>query len=163
MYLHESLPLHTKSVDAIPWSTWAERETRRNPRNIAKLLLFMAIDSVHQNWSTPCRIALISKGNGIQALATETLQVGELMVPLFVKKHNSVVTEDEGVTIHPKAVGVVVTWSESATALETSRDVEVRLKVQPELKLPTNGPKGFRVDAVQCCSSFLVHSAGGQG
>ena len=68
---------------------------------------------------------------------------------MFVKKQSSVVTEDEGATIHPKAVGVVVTWSESATAVVNveneagSSDVEVRLKVQPELKLPTNGAKGL--------------------
>ena len=43
----------------------------------------------------------------------------------------------------------MVTWSESATAVvnveneANSIDVEVRLKVQPELKCPTNGAKGF--------------------
>ena len=68
---------------------------------------------------------------------------------MFLKKQSSVVTEDAGATIHPKAVGVVVTWSESATAVvnveneANSVDVEVRLKVQPELKCPTNGAEGL--------------------
>ena len=68
---------------------------------------------------------------------------------MFVKKQSSVVTEDEGATIHPKAVGVVVTWWRSAIAVVNledeagSKDVDVRLKVQPELKLPTKGAKGL--------------------
>ena len=146
---HETLSIQTKAVETIPWSTWAEKETKRNPNNTAKLLLLMAIDSLHQNWSTPCPIALVRKGHVIQAMATKALRVGELVVPLFFKKQSSVVTEDEGATIHPKKVGVVVSWSESATAVGKSedevdsRDVEVRLHVQPELKFPMNGAKGL--------------------
>jgi hypothetical protein len=147
MSQHETVQLETKAVETIPWSTWAEKETKRNPNNTAKLLLLMAIESLHQNWSTPCPIALVRKGNVIQALATKALRVGELVVPLFLKKQSSVVTE--GATIHPKAVCVVVSWSESATAVVNvedgagSSDVEVRLNVHPELKLPTNGAKGL--------------------
>ena len=113
------------------------------------LEFLMAIDSLHQNWITPCPIALVRKGPVIQALATKALRVGELVVPLFLKKQSSVVTEDEGATIHPKAVGVVVTWWTSAIAVVNledeagSKDVDVRLKVQPELKLPTKGAKGL--------------------
>ena len=126
----------------------------------------MAIDSLHQNWSTPCPIAFVRKGNVIQAKATRALRVGELVVLLFVKKPSSVVTEDEGATIHPKAVGVVVIWWRSAIAVVSledeagSKDVDVRLKVQPELAQERS--EGFRVGAIQCCSSFLVHSAVGQ-
>jgi len=50
---HETVPLRTPAVETIPWSTWADRETKRNPNNTAKLLLSMAIDSLHQNWNTP--------------------------------------------------------------------------------------------------------------
>ena len=39
-------------VESIPWSTWAEVQTKRNPNNTAKLLLSMAIDTLHQNWIT---------------------------------------------------------------------------------------------------------------
>ena len=82
-------------------------------------------------------------------MATKALRVGELVVPLFLKKPSSVVTEDEGGTLHPKAVAAVVSWSESANAVANaeeevcSSDVEVRLRVQPELKLPTKGAKGL--------------------
>ena len=76
---------------------------------------------------------------------------------MFLKKPSSVVTEDEGGTLHPKAVAAVVSWSESANAVidvdeetspgdgETHGDVEsqVRMRVQPELKLPTIGAKGL--------------------
>jgi len=64
-------------------------------------------------------------------LATKALRVGELVVPLLLKKQSSVVTEDAGATIHPNAVCVVVTWSESTTAVvndeneDGSIDVEV--------------------------------------
>ena len=69
---------------------------------------------------------------------------------MFFKKPSSVVTENEGATIHPKAVIAVVSWSESAIALkdddkdkETSAgDVKIQMRVQPELKLPTKGAKG---------------------
>jgi hypothetical protein len=130
-------------VETIPCATWSEKETKRNPNNTAKLLLLRAIDSLNQNWSSLCPIALVRKGNVIQALATKSLRVGELVVPLFVRKQNSVVTEDVGATIHPKAVSVVAKWSENADNEAGSRDVEVTLKVQPELKFPTNGAKGL--------------------
>ena len=42
----------TAEVESIPWSTWAEVQTKRNPNNTAKLLLCMAIDTLHQNWIT---------------------------------------------------------------------------------------------------------------
>ena len=50
---HETVALqkHVKVVETIPWSTWAEKETKRNPNEIAKMLLLVAIDSLHQNWS----------------------------------------------------------------------------------------------------------------
>ena len=147
---HETVPLQTKAVETIPWSTWAEKETKRNPNKTAKLFLLQAIDSLHENCRTPCPIALVRKEKTVQALATKPLRVGELVIPLFFKKQSSVVTEDEGATIHPKAVGVVVTWSGSVTATADgeneagSSDVEVRLKVQPELKLPANGANGLK-------------------
>ena len=108
---HETVAVQPKTVEAIPWSTWAKKQTKRNPNSTAKLLFLMAIDSLHQNWSTPCPIALVRKGNVIQAKATRALRVGELVVPLFVKKPSSVVTEDEGGTLHPKAVAAVVSWT----------------------------------------------------
>ena len=137
-------------VETIPWTTWAEKETKRNPNESAKLFLLQAINSLHENCRTPCPIALVRKEKTVQALATKPLRVGELVIPLFFKKQSSVVTEDEGATIHPKAVDVVVTWSGSATATADgeheadSSDVEVRLKVQPELKLPANGANGLK-------------------
>ena len=171
---HETVPMQApreKPVELIPWSTWADTATKRNPNNTAKLLLWMAIDDFHHNWSTPCPIALVRKGSVIQANATKPLRIGELVVPLFVKKQHSVVTEDEGASVHPKAVDVVVTWSESATAVVNvedadgnsvkeqnsvvtegegatvhpkAPDVAVRLKVQPELKFPVKGAKGLQ-------------------
>ena len=164
---HETLRQQIQAVEVIPWSTWAEKETKRNPNNIAKLFLLMAIDSLHENWSTPYPIALVRKGNVIEAKATKALRVGELVVPLFFKKQNSVVTEEGGGTIHPKAVDVQVIWPEEVDvkAAELRGDggdksttppakppqqtaiaethVQVRLKVQPELKLPTSGAKGL--------------------
>ena len=49
---HETVALQTKTVETIPWSTWAEKQTKRNPNNTAKLLLLMALDSLQQNWIT---------------------------------------------------------------------------------------------------------------
>ena len=59
----------TKTVETIPWSTWAKKQTKRNPNSTAKLLFLMATDYLHQNWITPCPLALIRKGNVIQAKA----------------------------------------------------------------------------------------------
>ncbi len=147
---HETVAAQPKNVvETIPWRTWAEKQTKRNPNNTAKLLLLMALDSLHQNWKTPCPIALVRKGTLIQAMATKALRVGELVVPLFVKKPNSVVTEDEGASLHPKAVAAEVSWTETVSAVvdvenqPASGDMDVRLRVQPELKLPTNGAKGL--------------------
>jgi len=146
---HETVALQTKTVETIPWSTWAEKQTKRIPNNTAKLLLLMGLDGLHQHWTTPCPIALVRKGSVIQALATKAIRVGELVVPLCLKKPSSVVMEDEGTTLHPKAVAAVVCWSESRTPGvdvpkdADSGDVDVRLRVQPELKLPTSGAKGL--------------------
>ena len=102
---------------------------KRNPKNTAKLLLLMANDSLHHNWSHPCPIALVRKGSATQALATRSLRSGELAVPLLVKKQNSVVTEGEGVAVHPKAVDVKVTWSEPASAAAKKKEKKQMLRL----------------------------------
>ena len=79
---------------------------------------------------------------------------------MFVKKHSSVVTEANHHTMHPKAVCVVAKWSESAAAVVDleeeagSSDVEVRLHVNPELKVPTKGSKGLEWTLSDACHPF---------
>ena len=54
----------------------------------------------------------------IQALANKEIKVGELVVPLFFKKHNSMVMEEEGLTLHPKAVTAMVSWTVAVSEAE---------------------------------------------
>ena len=92
------------AVETIPWSTWAEKQTQRNDREMAKLMLMLAMGMLHDNATTEIPIACVRKGPVIQALATRTIEAGELVVPLFFKKQSSMVTAGEDVTVHPKAV-----------------------------------------------------------
>ena len=139
--VHETVAvaLSAKTVETVPWNAWAEKQAKRSPHNATKLFLLTTIDYVHQSWSIPCPIARLGKGSASQALATAALRVGALVVPLLAPKPSSVGTEDEGATLHPKAVAAVVSWSTPMTAVVKFEDtagsgyVEVRLRVQPEL------------------------------
>ena len=60
------------------------------------------------------------------------------------------VMEEEGLTLHPKAVTATVSWTVAVSEAEQiagiegiDKELEIRVSVQPELKLPTKGPKGL--------------------
>ena len=138
------------AVDTIPWITWAEKHTQRNDRDMAKLMLMLAMGMLHDNATTEIPIACVRKGPVIQALATRTIEAGELVVPLFFKKQSSMVSAGNGVAVHPKAVCAVVSWA--VTLSESDREAGMEggasqrsesVHVQPELKLPTKGEKGL--------------------
>ena len=71
------------------------------------------------------------------------------------KKQSSMVTAGEGLTVHPKAVCAVVSWTapfsepEREAAMKAGMGVAISanrsesVHVQPELKLPTKGEKGL--------------------
>ena len=87
------------TVDTIPWIAWAEKHTQRNDRDMAKLMLMLAMGMLHDNATTEIPIACVRKGPVIQALATRIIEAGEFVVPLFVKKQSSMVSAGDGVTI----------------------------------------------------------------
>ena len=124
-------------VETIPWSTWAEKQTQRNDSNMVKLMLMLAMGMLHDNATTEIPIACVRKGPVIQALATRTIEAGELVVPLFFKKQSSMVTAGEGVTVHPKAVCARVSWTalrRLACGGAISENRTEAVHVQPELK-----------------------------
>ena len=137
-------------VETIPWITWAEKHTQRNGRDMANMMVMLAMGMLHDHATTPIPIACVRRGGVIQALTTRTMEVSELVVPLFFKKQSSTATAGEGVTVHPKAVCAVVSWavplSESARDAGMEGGASQRIEsvhVQPELKLPSKGEKGF--------------------
>ena len=138
------------AVETIPWSTWAQKQTERNDKHMAKLLLMLAMGELYDHATTSIPLALVRKGSVIQALTTRAIEVGELVVPLFFKKQSSMVTAGEGVTVHPKAVCAVVSWAAPLSDAEkdagmegSSGSVQVSVHVQPELKLPAKGDNGL--------------------
>ena len=95
-------------------------------------------------------IALVRKGTAIEAKATRTLEIGELVVPLFFSKQSSMHCQGEGGTVHPNAACVEVSWTtgiseEEAEAGMEDKTWEVRIPVhvQPELKLPDKTKDGL--------------------
>lgn len=148
MSQHETMFAKKKQeVETIPWVPWAEKQARRNDNNMAKMVVMLAMGMLHDHATTPKPIALVRKGGAIQALATQSIEAGELVVPLFFKKQNSMFTADDGVTAHPKAVCATVSWAVTPTVEEKDAGIEgegvkrVAVHVQPELKLPTKGDK----------------------
>ena len=112
------------AVETIPWSTWAEKQTKRNDNQMAKLMLMLAMGELHDHATTSMPLALVRKGSVIQALTTRAIEVGELVVPLFFKKQSSMVTAGEGVTVHPKAVCAVVSWAATLSEVEREAGME---------------------------------------
>ena len=138
------------AVDTIAWSTWAEKQTQRNDKDMAKLMLMLAMGMLHDHATTTIPISCVKSGSAIKAFATRTIEAGELVVPLLFKHQSSMVTVGEGVNVHPKAVCAVVSWAvtPSDADREAGREGEsenrtVPVHVQPELKLPTKGEKGW--------------------
>ena len=82
---HETVQVKSTEVEIIPWKTWAEKQATRNDNNMAKLLLACAVDVVRQHTMTmkDIPIELVRKGRVTQAIATQEIQVGGLVVPLF--------------------------------------------------------------------------------
>ena len=146
---HETLTIKKKQeVETIPWSSWASEQTKRDVNSMAKMLLSLGMASVHGNDITPKPIALVRKSSSIQALTTDSLQTRQLVIPLFFKKQSSVVTVGDGTPIHPKAVCAKVSWTAAPTVCEKEAGLEcantdVKVYVQPELKLPMKGDKGL--------------------
>ena len=131
------VPKHP-TVETIPWSTWLEKEVELNPihrSTTAKIMFWMNHEFVHRAWNTRCPIAVIRKAFRVCVLTTETLRSKELVVPLFVKRLASVVAEDAQTCLHPNSVSVVVSWPKKDIEIDKDEE-EVRLNVQPEVKLP---------------------------
>ena len=140
-----------KAVETIPWSTWSEKQATHNDISMAKMIAMLGVGWMHDNAftdSTP--LALVRKGSEIEAKATRTLEIGELMVPLFFKKQSSMHCVGDSGTVHPNAVCVEVSWTTAASDLETeagmegNREVKIPVHVQPELKLPAKGTDGLQ-------------------
>ena len=100
--------------------------------------------------TTTIPISCVRSGSVIKALTTRTIEAGELVVPLFSKKQSSMVTVGEGVNVHPKAVCAAVSLAVTPSDADREADSEgksenriVPVHVQPELKLPTKGEKGW--------------------
>ncbi|MDA8583548.1 hypothetical protein N9L68_04925 [bacterium] len=118
---------------------------------MAKLMLMLAMCMLHDHATTEIPSACVRKGSAIQALATRTIEVGELVVPSFVNKPSSMVTAGDGVTVHAKAVcAVVVSWAVTLSESDRGAGMEggasqrsESVHVQLELKLPTKGNEGL--------------------
>ena len=147
---HETVRTATKEeVETIPWALWASDQAKRDDTSMAKMLLSLAMASLHDNDNTPKPIALVKKSNTLQALTTMALETRQLVIPLFFKKQSSVVTGGDGSLLNHKAVSAKVSWTKAPTADQQAAGLEaeetaVTVHVQPELKLPTKGDQGLQ-------------------
>ena len=138
-----------EEVETIPWALWASDQAKRDDTSMAKMLLSLAMASLHDNDNTPKPIALVKKSNTLQALTTMALETRQLVIPLFFKKQSSVVTGGDGSLLNHKAVSAKVSWTKAPTADQQAAGLEaeetaVTVHVQPELKLPTKGDQGLQ-------------------
>ena len=103
--------------------------------------------NMHAHTWNKIPIALVRKGNAIQALTTSRVEVGELVVPLFFRKQSSMVMENEAVIANSKAVKILAAWALAPSQQEVDcvmedNSVETHVHVLPELKLPKANAKG---------------------
>ena len=143
MSQHEKKQDKVIPVETIPWTTWLEKQGTRNHNDTAKYLLSLAVGFVNGNATTNCvPIAFVKKGPATQALATRNIKVGELVIPLFFKKHQSMYVAADCTNRHPNAVTASVSWDSVVTEEERLVGIEgngqhtVVLIVQLEFKLP---------------------------
>ena len=131
---------------AAPKTPWASAQ--EYIRNIGTKSLFLkAIADLQRNWDGPCPIRLKIEYRRVRALTTQTIQAGELRVPLFLTNPHSVVVDDENIMIplHRNAVPALL-WS-------SEFQPRVRLMIQPELQFAK-----LRADG---SIEEVVHSADG--
>ena len=146
---HETKQPKVVDVETIPWTTWLEKQGKRNITDTAKFLLSLAMGFVNDNATTSVApIAFVKKGTTLQALATTDIKAGDLVIPLFFKKHQSICVAAECTNRHPNAVTASVSWDSVVTEEEKLVGIEgngqhtVELIVQPECKLPCRDAKG---------------------
>ena len=131
-------------TEDVPWDRWVELETCPDAAQdiMGKNLLEMTIRGMHCHVMKPfLPIALARKGKEMKAVTTQAVGIGDLIVPLFFRRHQSMVMEHEPGVRSPKGVTCNVEWAMTPTALEVSKGLETKeiaLKVfiSPELKLP---------------------------
>ena len=163
---HETVSLKapTPLVETIPWRTWAEKKTIPNEAEKAKMFVMLCVGWMHdhatciahQDTGHSMPIVLVRKGKAIEAKATRTLEIGELVVPLFFSKQSSMHCKSDGGTVHPNAARLEVSWTVTVSDAELEAGMEektwiarIPVYVQPELKLPDKTKDGlaWKVDA----------------
>ena len=153
-----SVKAPTPVVETIPWRTWAEKKTVPNEADKAKMLAMLCVGWMHDHATSidSMPIVLVRKGKAIEAKATRTLEIGELVVPLFFSKQSSMHCQGEGGTVHPNAARVEVSWTIAISEEEVEAGMEdktwlrrIPVHVQPELKLPDKTKDGlaWKVDS----------------
>ena len=98
----------------IPWDKWVELEACADEaqEKMGKCLLEKTIRSMHGHVMRPfLPIALARKGKEIRALTNKDVEVGELVVPLFSRRPQSMVMENDPSVRHPKGVTCEVEWA----------------------------------------------------
>ena len=133
------------SVDVLPWPKCVEFKTPYPDNHRSKLLLEAAIRQLHRPFMEyPPPISMVRAGKRIEMRATERLAKGKCVIPIFFRKPDSMVMEDDQCGARPRN-GVCCTVSftrhlESIVELERSgefaADVSVNVFIAPEVNVP---------------------------
>ena len=88
---------------------------------------------------------MVKKKNQLSAVAEEDLKLGDLIVPLFVRRPTSIVVEAESQGPQPKSICVDIEWQEpnvsekgEINGIEEPLEHSVVLRVNQEVRLPTS-------------------------
>ena len=85
-----TVPARKDNFDLLPWAKWVELETECPDDKFAKLAVEMVVQKFHRFLTADTSflpLALIRKGKEIQAQASNKIEKGECVVPIFSGRH----------------------------------------------------------------------------
>ena len=133
------------SVDVLPWPKCVEFKTPYPDNHRSKLLLEAAIRQLHRPFvEYPPPISMVRAGKRIEMRATERLAKGKCVIPIFFRKPDSMVMEDDQCGARPRN-GVCCTVyftrhlesiAETVRSGEFAAEASVNVFIAPEVKVP---------------------------
>ena len=145
---HQTIPKGPPGIAdelTFPFKDWmSSKVATETATDTAKRVLLHCIFHVNQHMRRRALpIRMVKKKNCLSVVAEEDLKAGELIIPLFCRRANSIVVEGEYHAGHHTSMGVDVEWEEpnisehlECTGIEKPHEHQIALWVNSELRLP---------------------------
>ena len=145
----ETIPVAEKHKSVIiPFQEWLQSKVvNEDKHDTAKRALLHCVFSITQQLRRRKLPVLLQKRDGkISVVAEKNLEVGELVLPLFIRRSTSIIEPGEGGASHNNSLTIDVEWQEcntteqmEAVGIEEAITHNTLLIVKEEIRLPEEG------------------------